>query len=335
MRNELNSGADTHIVCNRLLTEEEIQQFLMRNYSLDQPLICTFLRRSFNDHYLVQSGRQRFVVRIYMNDKYYIKSPADFNFELELLQYLAAIDCPVAYPLRSTKDEMISNFYDGTTNRYCVLFSYAQGTQIETSLSFDLSKLFGETIAKFHLAVDGFSSEFSRYQLDLDYLIIQPLALLSMICEKYNLASLEFFKPYADYLYRAIAVLIADSSNAQSPIWGIIHGDLNPSNIHIDDIEGLTLFDFDHCGYGLRIHDLAVVHLCFDKATYTVFLEAYCGSRLLTQLEKDLIPLYAETLMIRKFMDVLCMMQTTKNSDFDEMAYVIGAVDYLRDLSGG
>ncbi|ADL45393.1 phosphotransferase enzyme family protein [Micromonospora aurantiaca] len=48
--------------------------------------------------------------------------------------------------------------------------------------------------------------------------------------------------------------------NSEDGNWGLIHGDLNPSNVLTTD-DGVGLIDFDDCGWGLHVYDLAVALL--------------------------------------------------------------------------
>jgi Ser/Thr protein kinase RdoA (MazF antagonist) len=39
--------------------------------------------------------------------------------------------------------------------------------------------------------------------------------------------------------------------------YGLVHGDLNPTNFHVNDNQ-ITLFDFDDCAYKWFINDIAI-----------------------------------------------------------------------------
>ena len=38
---------------------------------------------------------------------------------------------------------------------------------------------------------------------------------------------------------------------------GLCHGEIYTGNIHRNELEALTIFDFDFCGYGWRAYDVA------------------------------------------------------------------------------
>lgn len=65
-------------------------------YDLSGQVQVEMIRAGFNHNYRVQAGEDVFVLRVYLNDKYYISNPNDFRFELELLAFLKSQNLPVA-----------------------------------------------------------------------------------------------------------------------------------------------------------------------------------------------------------------------------------------------
>jgi len=154
------------------------------------------------------------------------------------------------------------------------MFTFAEGVPIKTTLEKNLAMRFGEIIADLHKKFNEFKSEHQRYKIDIDYLISEPIKMLQVYSNKHGLENLNFFEPYIKYLYSQLRELPVNNE-----AYGIIHDDLNPSNIHIDNSGNITVFDFDHCAYGWRIHDLAVIKLCYDKNTYEAILKGYINRR--------------------------------------------------------
>ena len=111
-------------------------------------------------------------------------------------------------------------------------------------------------------------------------------------------------------------------------MFGIIHGDLNPSNIHYSKSQGFTFFDFDHCAFGWRIHDLSVIKLCFPKDIFETVLEGYTSIRPLQKVEINSIQVYSDILLIRKFKDILDMSAFGNNSD-EKRKFISDAVDTI------
>ena len=111
-------------------------------------------------------------------------------------------------------------------------------------------------------------------------------------------------------------------------MFGIIHGDLNPSNIHYSNSQGFTFFDFDHSAFGWRIHDLSVIKLCFPKDFFEAVLEGYTSIRTLQKIEINSIQFYSDILLIRKFKDILDMGVFKNNSD-EKKKFISDAVDTI------
>lgn len=318
------------IPTNVILNSDSLKDIVASSYGISEPFDCKFIRRSYNDHYLIKTNNDKYILRVYINNKYYISGPNDFSFELELLSYIASKNVLVAYPIRNKDGVFISKFINNNETRFISLFSFAEGSQINASLNGNLSLRFGENIATLHKVSSEFQSSHNRYTIDLNYLINEPIEMLQQYCSKHKLDNLNFFIPYAKYLHNQLQELPVNNE-----AYGIIHGDLNPSNIHLDDRENITIFDFDHCAYGWRIHDLAVVKLCYAPNTYEAILDGYTSKISLSKMEKQLIELYAKTLIIRKYKDVLSMLKISDNdisNNFNEKEFIISAINTLHNL---
>ena len=70
-------------------------------YNFAQPIKVTFLRRSFNDHYLISSGDNQYILRVYLNEKRYINGMTDLMFELDLLEHLVKTIYPLLTQLKT------------------------------------------------------------------------------------------------------------------------------------------------------------------------------------------------------------------------------------------
>jgi Ser/Thr protein kinase RdoA (MazF antagonist) len=325
-----NGVMENMISSNAIIDNDKVKQIIMNLYGISEPLSCTFIRRSFNDHYLIQTNSEKYILRVYLNNKYYINDINDFKFELELLTFLASRNIPVSYPIKNNDNLFISKVLHNNETRLITLFSFAEGTPINTTLERNLALRFGESIARLHKTLNEYKGDYQRYRISLDYLIDEPVEMLQEYSSKHALGDLGFFTPYAKYLYNQLQELPFNDES-----YGIIHGDLNPSNIHLDNNREIKIFDFDHCGYGWRIHDLAVIKLCFEKTTYENILDGYLSRKSLSETEIRLIGIYSKTLIIRKYKDVLSMLKVSRNAisnNFDEKAYIESAISTLHNL---
>jgi|LGOV01.1.fsa_nt_gb Ser/Thr protein kinase RdoA (MazF antagonist) len=315
---------------NAKIQIDRIKKIVSKSYDIAEKFECSFIRRSFNDHYLIKTEHEKYVLRVYLNDKYYIDSIADIHFELEFLNFLKSRNVSVAVPITNLEGGLVTQISSSTETRMMALFSYADGQPLNYILDANIAKKFGEQIAKLHIESNHFKCDQNRYNIDTSYLIDEPIEMLKSLSKEYSIENCDFFDSYAKDLERSLNEIPMNNST-----FGLIHADLNPSNVHVDEDGEITIFDFDHCATGLRIHDLAVIKLCFDKNTYNILLNSYKSSKDLSALEEKHIEAYSKALMLRKNKDVLSMQrildpETIKG--FNEKEYVIRAIELLHDL---
>ncbi|MGF7036442.1 Ser/Thr protein kinase RdoA (MazF antagonist) [Paenibacillus mucilaginosus] len=310
-----------------MMEEEQLLVTLKETYNLSRPIKCKFLRGSFNDHFSVDANGSRFVLRVYKNKKSHIRNIADMRFELDFLEYLHTKGIPVAFPIRSIKNETLNAVPYNNELRYVALFNHAEGIQIG-QINLSDAKTFGNIVAALHKKADQFKSEFSRINMDQDYLIKEPLEILEKYIKVLKLPDISFFKTRANLMLERINQLPITNG-----AYGLIHGDLNPSNVHYSPEHGFKIFDFDHCAYGWRIHDLAVLRLCFDNTTYKVILHGYQSVRMLSAIEEKSIDVYSDVLLLRKTKDILDMLEVNGSSNEEKTKVVVNAIETLRILN--
>jgi hypothetical protein len=78
-------------VSNSIIEETTLETSLSNFYDLPEPISCKFIRRSFNDHYIVVAGSKQFILRVYLNNKSYISCINDIHFELDFLELFLSI----------------------------------------------------------------------------------------------------------------------------------------------------------------------------------------------------------------------------------------------------
>lgn len=280
---------------NTLLTPDDVLEFVRANYTLeDAPQTCELIRRGFNDTYLVTAEQTKYIFRVYFNGKYYISSPEAFQFELDLLDYLKAQHITVSYPIRMTNGEFLGWTPTPLGERATTLFSFAEGINIsEVPATVEQITAAGKTLAALHLAANNFSSPYERYHLNLKYLVDEPLRLIEEHKDEEGQALLASLPPIAE-LVDAVKSLSIDNGE-----YGIIHSDAHIDNMHFQGNE-VTLFDFDHCGYGWRVYDLVAFHdnLSTSPKYQEAFLSGYESLRPLSQGERDCFPIFAHLRML-------------------------------------
>lgn len=287
---------------NTQFTSDVIRDHVVSNYALAGPVTCEFIRRGFNDHYLITTPEAKYVFRAYFLGKYYIAGADDFRFELELLHHLQAQNIPVAAPIPERNGELLGRLAAAEGTRYGALFQYVEG-QERAVLNPEQGHRLGQIMARFHEAADCYHPSFSRYHFDLSYLVERPMALIRSVFHHYDRASdLEPFLPaIAEAQMRILRIPTI------TPAYGIIHGDPHHGNFRLAAENRITLFDFDHGGYGWRAYDVAVCRAGMPDETWQAFLQGYQEIRLLTTVELEAVPAFLKIRPIWDEGDMLAM----------------------------
>jgi Ser/Thr protein kinase RdoA (MazF antagonist) len=81
-----------------------------------------------------------------------------------------------------------------------------------------------------------------------------------------------------------------------SSAYGVIHADLHPHNVLIDD-DRLTVIDFDDTAFGWHVYDLAIALLHYEgradfAALESAFLRGYRAGRDCSEADAALIPMF-------------------------------------------
>lgn len=288
----------------RTLKPKVLAALLTELYTLPEPVHCHLLRAGSNHNYGVRTGAEDYVLRVYLSNQYYIQSPEDFRYELDLLHFLASQGLPVVRPVANTAGKHLSTCEVGGKTRYLALFQFAAGRSV-LHLSDAQARLLGEIIGRIHQAADLFRSPYTRYHLGLHYLLEEPLERLEHHLRERKLGDLGFFRPRAEALRQVVEGL-----PRTPPAYGLIHADLNLSNILYHPDSGFTLLDFDHAAFGWRAYDLGILGDILRGHRWTAVLKGYESVRPLSEAEKDFFAHYSAFRTLWDIGDILNMMAT-------------------------
>ena len=110
--------------------------------------------------------------------------------------------------------------------------------------------MLGETVARFHQVVRGFSTDYVRPSLSVDFLLSDSLEAIApfMIDRPQDLK----------YLTESVVEVQTHLRDLPQdfPYWTVCWGDPHSGNVHFVE-NSPTLFDFDQCGYGWRAFEVA------------------------------------------------------------------------------
>ncbi len=283
------------------LDTKALLQLIIENYEVDANATITFLKRGFNDTYLItKPDGKKYIFRVYNNNRRTIGS---INTELVILSMMKDnTDIGISYPIEKKTDGLIIEIKAPEGVRTGVLFSYAEGEQIR-KLSTEQAYILGREAARIH----NFSLTFEGGTTGHNYDIASQFKLTLTILKPI----LKDFPEQYDYLVKLQKDFINTfiDSNMEELAYGICHGDLQAENIHFTNYNRITIFDFDFIGKGFLAYDIGVF-IWYDHKNKTPeiinsFLEGYQTERKLSPTELKLIP-YFSTLRALFQMTLYC-----------------------------
>ena len=269
------------------LSTTALLELACSKYSLSADATITFLKRGFNDTYLIESRKEKYILRVYKHNWRILES---IETEIQLLNYLKENGIPVSYPISDNQKQFIHSIEAPEGMRYAVLFSYAEGEQIR-KLSIEQAELLGIQTGKIHLLTQNKKIGKTAHNYDIDLQFEKTLNTLKLILvnhtDEYN---------YVVQLKGYFTELFSEIDKTQLAA-GICHGDLQAENFHLTKNNRFTFFDFDFFGEGYLIYDIGVFiwydHKNKPKEIVDSFLKGYQTQRKLSETEIKLLPYFS------------------------------------------
>lgn len=228
---------------NSTLSPHELGQLIQQKYKLSNTTECSIFRLAMNHLYIIQDGQQKYVFRVYTHNW---RTKLEIEEELELLLHLKENNTQVAYPIADTSNEYLQEIEAPEGKRYGVLFSFAKGIKT-AKFSAETSFLIGQALAKVHQSAENF--ELSRISYTTQNMLHHPVLRIKKFFSTTN-SEIEFLEKLSAFL-----TLKMNNIDQHNMRYGSVHLDVWFDNLHIDDENEITFFDFDFCGNG---------YLCFD-----------------------------------------------------------------------
>ncbi len=263
---------------------------VLPNYNLGTILRCQFWNRGLSDIYQVDTPNQTYILRV---TQAHWRSQDDVVFELDFLDFLHQHQVPVAYPLRTTTGQLSVEINAPEGKRYAALFIYAPGRIAIGDLNVEQGKILGKTLAQVHTIGMKFTSPVHRQVLDLNYILDDSFQVISRF--------LDHRPQDLNYLESAIAEIKLQLHEfpQEPPFWVPCWGDPHSGNAHFTADNQITLFDFDQCGYGWRIFDIAKFwHIALStgigKQIRQAVLDGYQSVQAITPYELDALQAFTQ-----------------------------------------
>jgi Ser/Thr protein kinase RdoA (MazF antagonist) len=275
-------------VSKSFISAEALARTVETEYELPN-VRCQLITASLRDVYLVSSDNGRHVLFVYRHGH---RSPAEIVSEWQFVDYLDDHGVPVAPAVRRRDGELLLTFRAPEGIRYGVLTRYAAGKHLRQRRSVEAIRAYGRTVAQIHTLADGMDGELTRPANDVSRLLHRCIAAFE--------AEVPERPEDLAYLRQCGATLRARIDGAlpqEKPYYGLIHGDVIRANLRIGDDGSVTLLDFDLCGPGWRVYDVAsylvvVIMLPEREKSERAFLSGYEEVRQITAMEREALPLF-------------------------------------------
>ena len=273
-------------VITSILSAKELGEFAQEKYGLNVNLTCRLIRTGMNHTYLINNNETKYILRVY---SYNWRSQLEIVEELNLLNLLKNNNISVSFPIEDVNGELIQQIKAPEGVRCVVLFSFAEGDKIRF-LNKQTCYSIGSIISKMHNVTAN--KNINRIDYNVETLLKAPYEEAKLFFSE-KLEEMKFIKEEIDKIGSVFKEQENNTSN------GIVHLDIWYDNINIADKNEITVFDFDFCGNGSLVLDVAyfcmqLFHIEIDKTEYEIklkeFLKGYNTNRDLSDLELQLIP---------------------------------------------
>ena len=278
----------TFPVDSSVLSAAALAERLLPAYALPGIPACRLVNRGDNDTYLVTAGGRRFALRAWNHER---SNAAEVEGELELLDAIGGAGVPVARPIRRRDGAFMQSVRAPEGPRFVALFAFADGRAPGRDITPAQGHALGRAVADMHAAMDALGGRLARPRLDLARLLDEPVAaLLPELAQRPDDAA--FLRDLRGRLAEG-----AGGLPETRPAFGLCHSDLHKENVLFADDGGLTILDFDCCGYGWRAYELAVMlwstrWLPQAEAVRAAYLRGYGEVRPLDAAELAALPFF-------------------------------------------
>jgi Ser/Thr protein kinase RdoA (MazF antagonist) len=315
------------VVCSTL-APDALASLVYSSYEIELVKNCQFWRRGLSDVYLIETLSDAYILRVSHN---HWRAQSEIDFELEFLDFLKKQNLPVASPLKTKEKQLAIEIEAPEGKRYAALFPYAPGEIALGDLNHAQSFYLGEIVAKLHQASRNFQALAYRKPLNLEYLLDDSLQIIAPFLHERS--------PDLKYLLEVVTQIKYELIHlpTEAPYWVICWGDPHSGNVHITHDNQMTLFDFDQCGYGWRVFDIAKfwqvsMQSGLSKTIRQAFLDGYRSCEKITDDELNALQALTQTAYIWAWAIALNHAKVYENSKLDK-SYFSQRLQRLKQLN--
>lgn len=281
-------------VTNSTLSANKIGELLQHKYGLSENTECKLFRAAMNHVYMISDNNDKYVFRVYTFDW---RTKIEIAEELRLLKHLKENKTNVSFPIADNLNEYIQELNAPEGKRFGVLFSFADGEK-SARFTAETSFFIGQVLAKVHKSAENFG--LNRITYNNRTLLIDSVKRTREFFKK-ETDETKFIERLANYLQNEF-----DNVENEQIRFGAVHLDVWFDNMHFNEENKVTLFDFDFCGNGWLCLDISyflfqlfITNL--DENDYKVkaesFLKGYETISEISKEEKRILPIVCLAIM--------------------------------------
>ena len=214
------------------LSTKALLQLVLSNYTIAADSTITYIKRGFNDTYLIKSTNNKYILRVY---KLTNRNFESVETELKLINHLKENNVSVSFPITDKHSKLIHAIQAPEGERYAVLFSYAEGEQIR-KLSIEQAYLLGVETGKIHTLTKNKSFGITAHNYSIEHQFELTLTTLKPVLIEYPEQYTYLLELKTDFINTF------NSIDKYELATGICHGDLQAENFHITTTNQFTFF---------------------------------------------------------------------------------------------
>lgn len=310
-------------VIDSTLSASHIAQFIKDKYEISGDVDGRLFRTGINHSYIITCHSEKFVFRVY---SYNWRTELEIQEEIRLLELLKAEGISISYPVKDARGKYIHELSAPEGKRYAMLFSYAEGEKVRF-LSEETSFNIGILMAKIHRVTEN--QQLNRINYNAHTLTELPYQYALTFFKESN-SEMQFIKQAAKAVNK-----IFSQANTHKIRSGIVHLDIWYDNMHINTESEMTIFDFDFCGNGWLLHDIAyflmqLFHVEPDKKDFERKKEAFlAGYESITKITEE-----EKSLLIYSGLSIWIFYLGIQSQRFDNWSNVFLSENYLKRFMG-
>ncbi|OOB80424.1 MAG: hypothetical protein BEN19_04985 [Epulopiscium sp. Nuni2H_MBin003] len=286
---------------------------LKGKYSWDNPITIHPILISENSTYFIKDTKNIAVLRL---SRYGYHTLDEINSEMEwLIQINKTTDIIVPIPLLANNKKIVQQItmLDGKTYNY-VVFKYLEGNEVSvcnTQQTLLYYQMIGKNVAMLHNQVSMWeeSKNLDRIAYNFNNTIGEN-AIWGRWQDFDNVDKLaqKTIQKACDIIQNRLQTYGKTNSN-----WGLIHSDIRPANILIDN-EKIKIIDFDDTGFGWYLSDLAasvsfIEHTEIAPKLIKEWIKGYTCIRELDNYDE------IDTFILMRRLQLMSWLASRKNSD--------------------